>query len=154
MFVMKFLNQMYSLKAYNTFGIDVNAIEFISVSSLPELQSLLEMYKHEEMFVLGGGSNMLLTQDIQKPVVHINLTGIQIVKQDTSHVSVVVHAGDNWHQFVLWTPENDFGGIENLSLSPGNIGSAPIQNIGAYGVELKDAFDSSKAINIKTQAIE
>ncbi len=154
MFVMKFLNQMYSLKAYNTFGIDVNAKEFISVSSLPELQSVLEKYKHEEIFVLGGGSNMLLTQDIQKPVVHINLTGIQIVKQDKSHVWVEVQAGENWHQFVLWTLENDFGGIENLSLIPGNIGSAPIQNIGAYGVELKDVFDSCKAINIKTQEIK
>ncbi|MFA5555992.1 MAG: UDP-N-acetylmuramate dehydrogenase [Flavobacteriaceae bacterium] len=145
---------MYSLKAYNTFGIDVNAKEFISVSSLPELQSVLEKYKHEEIFVLGGGSNMLLTQDIQKPVVHINLTGIQIVKQDKSHVWVEVQAGENWHQFVLWTLENDFGGIENLSLIPGNIGSAPIQNIGAYGVELKDVFDSCKAINIKTQEIK
>jgi|SRR5690554_61656 len=154
MFVMKFLNQMYSLKAYNTFGIDVNAKEFISVSSLPELQSVLEKYKHEDIFVLGGGSNMLLTQDIQKPVVHINLTGIQIVKQDKSHVWVEVQAGENWHQFVLWTLENDFGGIENLSLIPGNIGSAPIQNIGAYGVELKDVFDSCKAINIKTQEIK
>lgn len=154
MFVMKFLNQMYSLKAYNTFGIEVNAKEFISVSSLPELQSVLEKYKHEEIFVLGGGSNMLLTQDIQKPVVHINLTGIQIVKQDKSHVWVEVQAGENWHQFVLWTLENDFGGIENLSLIPGNIGSAPIQNIGAYGVELKDVFDSCKAINIKTQEIK
>ncbi|MGE4347307.1 MAG: UDP-N-acetylmuramate dehydrogenase [Flavobacteriaceae bacterium] len=145
---------MHSLKSYNTFGIDVNAKEFISVSSLPELQSVLEKYKYEEIFVLGGGSNMLLTQDIQKPVVHINLTGIQIVKQDKSHVWVEVQAGENWHQFVLWTLENDFGGIENLSLIPGNIGSAPIQNIGAYGVELKDVFDSCKAINIKTQEIK
>lgn len=151
---MKLLKQMYSLKAYNTFGIDVKAKEFISVYSLSELQSVLEKYQHEEIFVLGGGSNMLLTQDIQKPVVHINLKGIQIIKQDENHVWVEAQAGENWHQFVLWTLENDFGGIENLSLIPGNIGSAPIQNIGAYGVELKDVFDSCKAINIKTQEIK
>lgn len=96
---------------------------------------------------------MLLTQDIQKPVVHINLKGIQIVKQDENHVWVKAQAGENWHQFVLWTLENDFGGIENLSLIPGNIGSAPIQNIGAYGVELKDVFDSCKAINIRNQEV-
>ncbi|MFA7444916.1 MAG: UDP-N-acetylmuramate dehydrogenase [Flavobacteriaceae bacterium] len=145
---------MYSLKAYNTFGIDVKAKEFISVSSLSELQSVLEKYKHEEIFVLGGGSNMLLTQDIEKPVVHINLKGIQIAKQDENYVWVEAQAGENWHQFVLWALENDFGGIENLSLIPGNIGSAPIQNIGAYGVELKDVFDNCKAIHIKTQEIK
>lgn len=145
---------MYSLKAYNTFGIDVKTKELISVSSLSELQSVLEKYKDKEIFVLGGGSNMLLTQDILKPVIHINLKGIQIVKQDQNHVWVEAQAGENWHQFVLWTLQNNFGGIENLSLIPGNIGSAPIQNIGAYGVELKDVFDSCKAINIKTQEIK
>lgn len=145
---------MYSLKAYNTFGIDVKTKELISVSSLSELQSVLEKYKNEEIFVLGGGSNMLLTKDIEQPVVHINLKGKQIVKQDENHVWIEAQAGENWHQFVLWALENDFGGIENLSLIPGNIGSAPIQNIGAYGVELKDVFASCKAINIKTQEIK
>jgi len=145
---------MHSLKLYNTFGIDVKAKEFISVSSLSELQSVLEKYKNEEIFVLGGGSNMLLTKDIEQPVVHINLKGKQIVKQDENHVWIEAQAGENWHQFVLWALENDFGGIENLSLIPGNIGSAPIQNIGAYGVELKDVFASCKAINIKTQEIK
>src|SRR5690606_23539057 len=145
---------MHSLKLYNTFGIDVKAKEFISVSSLSELQSVLEKYKNEEIFVLGGGSNMLLTKDIEQPVGHINLKGKQIVKQDENHVWIEAQAGENWHQFVLWALENDFGGIENLSLIPGNIGSAPIQNIRAYGVELKDVFASCKAINIKTQEIK
>lgn len=145
---------MHSLKFYNTFGIDAKAKEFISISSLSELQFTLEKYRNQEIFVLGGGSNMLLTQDIEKPVIHINLKGIEIVNQDENHVWVEAKAGENWHQFVLWTLENDFGGIENLSLIPGNIGSAPIQNIGAYGVELKDVFDSCKAINIKTQEIK
>lgn len=97
---------------------------------------------------------MLLTQDIEKSVIHINLKGIKIVNQDENYVWVEAKAGENWHKFVLWTLDNDFGGIENLSLIPGNIGSAPIQNIGAYGVELKDVFDSCKAINIKTQKIK
>lgn len=145
---------MHSLKPYNTFGIDVKAKEFIIVSSLSELQSVLEKYQNNEIFVLGGGSNMLLTQDIEKSVIHINLKGIKIVNQDENHVWVEAKAGENWHKFVLWTLDNDFGGIENLSLIPGNIGSAPIQNIGAYGVELKDVFDSCKAINIKTQKIK
>ena len=145
---------MHSLKSYNTFGIDVKAKELISVSSLEELQSVLEKYKNQEIFVLGGGSNMLLTQNIEKPVIHINLKGIKIVNQDENHVWVEAQAGENWHEFVLWTLDNNLGGIENLSLIPGNIGSAPIQNIGAYGVELKDVFDSCKAINIKTQEIK
>lgn len=145
---------MHSLKPYNTFGIDVKAKEFIIVSSLSELQSVLEKYQNNEIFVLGGGSNMLLTQDIEKSVIHINLKGIKIVNQDENYVWVEAKAGENWHKFVLWTLDNDFGGIENLSLIPGNIGSAPIQNIGAYGVELKDVFDSCKAINIKTQKIK
>src|SRR5690606_2060309 len=145
---------MHSLKFYNTFGIDVKAKEFTSVSSFSELQSALDKYQNREIFVLGGGSNMLLTQDIEKPVIHINLKGIKIVSQDENHVWIEVQAGENWHEFVLWTLDNDFGGIENLSLIPGNIGSAPIQNIGAYGVELKDVFDSCKAINIKTQEIK
>lgn len=145
---------MHSLKSYNTFGIDVKAKEFTSVSSLSELQSVLEKYQNQEIFVLGGGSNMLLTQDIEKSVIHINLKGIKIVSQDENYVWVEAKAGENWHEFVLWTLDNDFGGIENLSLIPGNIGSAPIQNIGAYGVELKDVFDLCKAINIKTQKIK
>lgn len=145
---------MHSLKSYNTFGIDVKAKEFTSVSSVSELQSVLEKYQNEEIFILGGGSNMLLTQNIEKPVLHINIKGKQIVRQDENFVWVEVQAGENWHEFVLWTLGNDFGGIENLSLIPGNIGSAPIQNIGAYGVELKDVFESCKAINIKTQEIK
>lgn len=145
---------MHSLKSYNTFGIDVKAKEFTSVSSVSELQSVLEKYQNEEIFILGGGSNMLLTQNIEKPVLHINIKGKQIVRQDENFVWVEAQAGENWHEFVLWTLQNDFGGIENLSLIPGNIGSAPIQNIGAYGVELKDVFESCKAINIKTQEIK
>lgn len=145
---------MHSLKNYNTFGIDVKAKEFTSVDSLEQLKSILKKYKNQELFILGGGSNMLLTKDIDKPVVHINIKGKQVIKEDQNHVWVEAQAGENWHEFVLWTLDHDFGGIENLSLIPGNMGSAPIQNIGAYGVELKDVFDSCKVINIKTQEIK
>lgn len=145
---------MYSLKPYNTFGIDVNAKEFTSVSSLSELQSVLTKYRNQDIFVLGGGSNMLLTQDVEKPVVHISIKGKEIIDQDQNYVWVRAQAGENWHELVLWTLENDFGGIENLSLIPGNVGSAPIQNIGAYGVELKDVFDSCQTIEIKNQVVK
>jgi len=141
---------MYSLKPYNTFGIDVKTNEFVSVCSVKELKNTLQKYQNKEVFVLGGGSNMLLTKNIEKPVVQINIKGIKIIDQDENFVFVEAMAGENWHEFVIWTLENNFGGIENLSLIPGNIGAAPIQNIGAYGVELKDVFHSCNALNIKT----
>lgn len=144
---------MYSLKAYNTFGIDVKAKDFIAVDSLNTLQNTLEKHRNQEVFVLGGGSNMLLTKDIDQLVLHIDLKGIEIIKQDDTHVWVEAQAGESWHQLVLWTLKNDFGGIENLSLIPGYVGAAPIQNIGAYGVELKDVFDSCRAMDIKTGEI-
>lgn len=144
---------MYSLKAYNTFGIDVKAKDFIAVDSLNTLQNTLEKHRNQEIFVLGGGSNMLLTKDIDQLVLHIDLKGIEIIKQDETHVWVEAQAGESWHQLVVWALKNDFGGIENLSLIPGYVGAAPIQNIGAYGVELKDVFDSCRAMDIKTGEI-
>lgn len=144
------VSENISLKNYNTFGIDVNARKFISVSSPEELRKALQQTYASEIFILGGGSNMLLTQDISKTVLHIGLTGKQIISETKDEVVVEANAGENWHQFVLWTLERDFGGLENLSLIPGNVGTAPIQNIGAYGVELKDVFESCTAIQIQT----
>jgi len=141
---------MYSLKSYNTFGIDVKTKEFVSVCSVEELKNVLKKYRNSEVFILGGGSNMLLTKDIEKPVIQINIKGIKILSQNENYVFVEAMAGENWHDFVVWTLENNFGGIENLSLIPGNVGAAPIQNIGAYGVEIKDVFYSCKAVSIKT----
>ena len=97
---------------------------------------------------------MLLTKDIDKTVVHINLKGITIQEETENQVSVDVHAGEDWHQFVLWCVNHDFGGIENLSLIPGNVGTCPIQNIGAYGVEVKDVIESVEAIEISTGTIQ
>lgn len=139
-----------SLKAYNTFGIDVKARKFISVESVDELKDLLKNTYASELFILGGGSNMLLTGDIEKTVVHINLKGIRIVEETDEEVLVEAMAGENWHQFVLFCLDQEFGGLENLSLIPGNVGTAPIQNIGAYGVEIKDSFEECTALDLQT----
>ncbi len=142
--------QNSSLKSYNTFGIDVKAERFVSVRSLEELKSVLTGNYAEELFVLGGGSNMLLTQDITATVLHIDIKGIKLVQETEDFAYIQANAGENWHEFVLWTLAHGYGGLENLSLIPGNIGSSPIQNIGAYGVELKDHFVSCEAIDIQT----
>lgn len=139
-----------SLKSYNTFGIDAVAKHFVSVNSIIELQEVLKLNYFPHKFILGGGSNMLLTKDIEALVIHVDLKGIEIISKSDDSVLVRANAGENWHEFVLWCLDHNFGGIENLSLIPGNVGSAPIQNIGAYGVELKDVFVSCEAINMKS----
>lgn len=142
------IQQNISLKKYNTFGISVNAKRFISVDSVYLLQQILKQEK--DIFLISGGSNMLLTKDIEKLVVHIDFKGISIDREDENNVYLTVNAGENWHEFVLWTIHNDFGGIENLSLIPGNVGTCPIQNIGAYGVEVKDVITKVEALEIET----
>lgn len=141
----------FSLKTYNTFGIEAKAKEFTSVQNIKELIDVLKLNK--DIFVLGGGSNMLLTQNINKLVVHVDLKGISIVKESEDYVWIKANAGENWHEFILWCIEHNYGGIENLSLIPGNVGTTPIQNIGAYGVEIKDVFSSCEAISINNQSI-
>lgn len=140
-----------SLKEYNTFGIDAKAKHFVSIDAIESLKSVLQLPEYQKRFILGGGSNMLLTKDVEALVMHINLKGIEIVSQEDTFAIVKAQAGENWHAFVLWCLQNNFGGLENLSLIPGNVGTAPIQNIGAYGVELKDAFVSCEALEIATQ---
>ncbi|WP_204346761.1 UDP-N-acetylmuramate dehydrogenase [Psychroserpens algicola] len=139
-----------SLKTYNTFGIDVSAKHFVSVSSVEDLKAIFSSEEFPQKLILGGGSNMLLTKNIDALVIHLNLKGKQILNKTDTEVYVESQAGENWHEFVLWTLDKDFGGLENLSLIPGNVGTSPIQNIGAYGVELKDTFHSCKALNLKT----
>jgi UDP-N-acetylmuramate dehydrogenase len=140
-----------SLKEFNTFGIDVEAKSFISVSNKQGLIEALQLPQFSSYFVLGGGSNMLLTRNVEIPVLHINFKGKEVIETSQNHVKVQIQAGENWHEFVLWCIENNYGGVENLSLIPGNVGTSPIQNIGAYGVELKDTFQSCTAIDIETQ---
>lgn len=142
------IQQNISLKNYNTFGISVNAKRFISVTSVYELQQLLKVEK--DIFLISGGSNMLLTKDIEQLVVRIDIKGISIDNEDENFAYLTVNAGENWHEFVLWCIENNYGGIENLSLIPGNVGTCPIQNIGAYGVEVKDVITKVEGLEIET----
>ena len=140
-----------SLKDHNTFGIHVSAEIFYHITTKYQLIDILTTSKDQELFILGGGSNMLLTQDINIPVLYIGLKGIEVVSETDKDIILKVAAGENWHDFVLYCIGHNYGGLENMSLIPGNVGTAPIQNIGAYGVELKDCFDSCTAIHIKTQ---
>lgn len=141
----------FSLKNHNTFGIDVKAATFISVASIYQLKKVLQ--QTPDVFLLGGGSNMLLTKDVSQTVVHLNLKGIIVNNEANNSVEVTAYAGENWHEFVLWCIEQNYGGLENLSLIPGNVGTCPIQNIGAYGFEVKDTILHLEALNKNTLEI-
>lgn len=143
----------FSLKNYNTFGIEAKATQFVAVHDLADLKTVLEQNKSQKKFILGGGSNMLLTKDIEALVIHIDLKGKKIKQENDDFVWVESQAGENWHEFVLWTINQDFGGLENMSLIPGNVGTTPVQNIGAYGTEIKDTFVSCEAMTIENQEI-
>src|SRR6478752_3191906 len=144
----------FSLKNHNTFGIEAKAKQFVDVQSVEELKTILQQYAGEKKFILGGGSNMLLTKDIDALVIHVGLKGKKIIKEDDDFVWVEGKAGENWHEFVLWTIDQNFGGLENMSLIPGNVGTTPIQNIGAYGTEIKDTFVSCDAMAIANQEMK
>jgi len=144
----------FSLKNYNTFGIEAKAKRFISVTNVDELRTVLVQNKSQNKFILGGGSNMLLTQDIEALVIHIDLKGKKVIKETDDFVWVESQAGENWHEFVIWTIDQNFGGLENMSLIPGNVGTTPVQNIGAYGTEIKDTFDSCQAMTIENQEMK
>jgi len=144
----------FSLKNYNTFGIEAKAEQFVAAQSVPDLKTILEQNKSKKKFILGGGSNMLLTKDIEALVIHIDLKGKKIIKEDDDFVWVESQAGENWHQFVLWAIDQNFGGIENMSLIPGNVGTTPVQNIGAYGTEMKDTFVSCEAMHLENQEMK
>ena len=144
----------HSLQQWNTFGINETAAAFVSVTSVEELKAALVHPEYTEHFILGGGSNLLLTQPIKGLCVHVNLKGIDLVEENDQEVIVEVQAGENWHDFVCWSLEQGYGGLENLSLIPGNVGTAPIQNIGAYGVELKDVFVGCTALRRKDVVLE
>jgi UDP-N-acetylmuramate dehydrogenase len=143
-----------SLKKYNTFGIDVAAKYFAVFSSVEELAELLEFTKspttkqQPQTLILGGGSNILFTQNFDGTVLKNELKGIELVSEDDAFVYVKAAAGENWHQFVLHCINKNWAGVENLSLIPGNVGASPMQNIGAYGVEIKDVFHSLDAFHI------
>jgi UDP-N-acetylmuramate dehydrogenase len=144
----------FSLKNYNTFGIEAKAKQFIAVHTLDELKIVLTGNKSNKKFILGGGSNMLLTKDIDALVIYIDLKGRKIVNENDDFAYVECQAGENWHEFVLWTINQNLGGLENMSLIPGNVGTTPVQNIGAYGTEIKDTFVLCEAINTENQKIK
>ena len=144
-------NKKQSLKEYNTFGLDYKAKLFASFKSEEELKNLLPKAQ-EPLLVLGGGSNILLTKDFEGTVLKNEIQGIEIVKENVEHAIVKVGGGEVWHDFVMWSIENKLGGIENLSLIPGSVGAAPMQNIGAYGTEIKSVFEQLEAIKIDTLA--
>lgn len=147
------VQQNVSLKPYNTFGISANARFFVEIDSLDQLREALQLTEYPEKFILSGGSNMLITRDLDKLVLHLDLKGIEIVEENNNEVTLKAMAGENWHNLVLWTLARNYGGLENMSLIPGNIGTAPIQNIGAYGVELKDSFVSCEAMSVRDQTL-
>ncbi|HNW97836.1 MAG TPA: UDP-N-acetylmuramate dehydrogenase [Bacteroidales bacterium] len=141
-----------SLKPYNTFGIDAEARAFAELNTLQDIQTFLNTarYKSRQKLILGGGSNILFTNDFNGVVVKINTKGIIKVKESEQNIWLNVQSGVVWNDFVNYCIENNFGGIENLALIPGNVGSCPIQNIGAYGVEVKDCIESVEVIDIKS----
>ena len=147
------VKQNYSLKKYNSFNIDVVAKEFIQINSVKELIDLQKNSKNKNKLFIGGGSNILFTNNFEGLVVHINLKGISVKKINENFSEIKVMSGENWNELVNWCIENNLGGLENLSLIPGNVGAAPIQNIGAYGVELKDVFISCEVYDLNTEKL-
>jgi UDP-N-acetylmuramate dehydrogenase len=145
-----------SLKAYNTFGLEAKACYFSEANSLEQLLSILksDVAKNNPLFIIGGGSNILLTKDIDALVIKMNINGISTLQENSETALIESGAGENWHQFVLKTIEMECYGLENLSLIPGCVGASPMQNIGAYGTEIKDHFLYLDALNLETLTIE
>ena len=148
------IQENISLKQYNTFGIDIKSKYFIEVSTVDEIKNIYASNIGKKILIIGGGSNILFTKDFDGMVLKNAIKGIELLDGNSEYSLVKAYAGEPWHEFVLWTLTNNLGGIENLSLIPGCVGAAPMQNIGAYGVELKDVFISLEAFNIDTLEIE
>ncbi len=147
------IQENISLKRYNTFGIDVSARRFSSFTTVEELHEILEQDTSLQRLVLGGGSNILFTKDFDGLVLKNEIRGIEKVDEDEEYVYVQSGAGENWHQFVQHCISNNRAGVENLSLIPGNVGATPMQNIGAYGVEIKDVFHQLEAFHLQDKLI-
>jgi UDP-N-acetylmuramate dehydrogenase len=147
------IRQNISLLPYNTFGIDAEAAFFTECDSVTALREALREAPVQSVFILGGGSNILLTNRLEQYVIKNNIRGIEIVRQFSNRIWVKVGGGEVWHDVVLWAVQQGYGGLENLSLIPGSVGAAPVQNIGAYGVELKDVLVSVEAMALATGKI-
>jgi UDP-N-acetylmuramate dehydrogenase len=138
-----------SLRPFNTFGIDVMARSFVSFTSVGELAEAISLYPKAPRLVLGGGSNILFTKDVDGLVIRNDIKGVNKTGEDDDFIYITAGAGENWHQFVLKCIDNNWAGVENLSLIPGCVGASPMQNIGAYGVEIKDVFHELKAWHLQ-----
>ena len=140
-----------SLKKFNTFNVDEKAKVLVEINRVSDLFTFLSKENQKDkMLVLGGGSNILFTKSYEGIIISLKNKGIELIDEDENNILVEISSGESWNDFVVWAVENNFGGVENLSLIPGNVGAAPIQNIGAYGVELKDVFHSCKGIMLDT----
>lgn len=146
------LKHNISLKPFNTFGIDVQTESFVEINSIVKLQEILKN-NQKEILILGGGSNMLFTKNFGGLLIKNNIKGIELVNDNENEVILKVGAGENWHDFVMYCVSKNYAGLENLSLIPGTVGASPMQNIGAYGVEVKESIISVEALNIKDGTI-
>ena len=144
-----------SLKEFNTFGMDVYCSLFYNITSENEIINILdsEEYQNNKHLILSGGSNLLFTTDFDGLILKNNIKGVEVVSEDNNHTYLKVGAGENWHDLVLWTIKQELSGLENMSLIPGNVGTAPIQNIGAYGVEVKDVITKVRGINLEEKRL-
>lgn len=142
------------LLPYNTFRVKARARFFTILSSQENIENFLLQWKNTPKIILGGGSNVLFTTDVDGLVIKNEIKGIECIKENDAHIWLKVGAGENWHEFVMYCIHQGYGGIENLALIPGTVGAAPMQNIGAYGLELKDVFDSLEAIDINTGTLK
>jgi UDP-N-acetylmuramate dehydrogenase len=151
-----FLQENVSLQPYNTFGIAAKARFFVVITQIEQLKTLIasSFYQQNNKLILGGGSNILFTQDFDGLVIKIETKGIEKIQEDEHSVWLKVAAGENWHQFVMHCVENGWGGVENLSLIPGTVGAAPMQNIGAYGVEVKNVIESVQYLDKESGKIQ
>ena len=147
------IQENISLRPYNTFGIDVEAKLFTSFTGPEDLDEILRVNSKVQTIVLGGGSNILFTKNFDGLVLKNEVKGIDLIKEDANHVYVKAGAGENWHELVQYTLHRNFAGLENLSLIPGNVGASPMQNIGAYGVEIKEVFEELEAYHKKDKKI-
>lgn len=150
------MQENFSLKPFNTFGVEAKAKYFVEVNTAEEL---IETLKHSNtqtlpLLFLGGGSNILFTKDFDGLAIQLNLKGISEELLNENEILVTAKAGENWHEFVMYCLNKNYGGLENLSLIPGNVGTSPMQNIGAYGTEIKDHFVSCKVLNLQTLEVE
>lgn len=140
----------YSLKSYNTFGIDATAKEFVEYDSVQELMDIIPEFQGHKVLHIGGGSNLLFTGDFDGIVLHSNIKGIDVIEEKSDYVELRVGAAEVWDEFVEYAVNKGWSGVENLSLIPGEVGAAAVQNIGAYGTEVKDVITDVEAIDLTT----